>query len=107
MDIAGQLFRIKEFIIAGVTSLPIILGGISLLLACSTANTGFAILTLCLGLIVPFITFVLNKISPIFKKIIGLLPSQFIGEGPLFAEQAAAICKIAPWNFAWNLQTKC
>lgn len=98
MDIAGQLYRIKEFIIAGVTSLPIILGGISLLLACSTANTGFAILTVCLGLIVPFITYILNLISPLFKKIIGLLPPQFIGEGTLFTEQAAAICRIVPFS---------
>lgn len=98
MDIAGQLYRIKEFIIAGVSSLPIILGGISLLLACSTANTGFAILATCLALIVPFLTYLLNLVSPLLKKIIGLLPSQIIGEGPLFADQAATICRIAPFS---------
>ena len=96
MDIAGQLYRIKEFIIAGVTALPIILGGISLLLACSTANTGFAILATCLALIVPFVTYLLNLASPVLIKIIQLIASWFTSEIPQFANQAAAICRIAP-----------
>jgi hypothetical protein len=86
MDALGQLYRVKEFIVAGVSSLPIILGGISLLLACSTANTGFAILTVCLALVVPFLTYILNLL-------IGFLPEGLIGR---FANQMAGICKIVP-----------
>jgi hypothetical protein len=95
MDIAAQLYRIKEFIIAGTSSLPLILGGISLLLACSTANTGFAVLSVCLALIVPFTTYILNLASPIIIKIVQLIASWF-GEIPQFADQAAGICRLVP-----------
>jgi hypothetical protein len=95
MDIAAQLYQIKEFIIAGVSSLPRILGGISLLLACSTANTGFAILAVCLALIVPFLTYILNISSPVIIKIIQFIASQF-GDIPEFPGQAAGVCRIAP-----------
>ena len=93
MDIASQLYRIKEFIIAGVSSLPLILGGISLLLACSTANTGFAILAVCLALIVPFVTYLLNLISPIIIKILQLLPAEYVGD---VTQTAASVCRLAP-----------
>lgn len=93
MDIAAQLYRIKEFIIAGVSSLPLILGGISLLLACSTANTGFAILAVCLALIVPFVTYLLNLISPILIKILQLLPAEYVGD---VTQTAASVCRLAP-----------
>lgn len=86
MDAISQLYRVKEFIIAGVASLPIILGGISLLLACSTANTGFAILTVCLGLVIPLLTFLLNLL-------LRLLPESLIGR---FVAPMAGTCKVVP-----------
>lgn len=93
MDIAGQLYRIKEFIIAGVSALPLILAGVSLLLACSTANTGFAILFVCLALIVPFATFLLNIISPLLLRILSLISTEYFGSG---GDIINAACKIAP-----------
>ncbi len=98
MDIIAALFRIKEFILAGMHSLPIILGGISLLLACATANSGFAILFVCLAGLVPILTFGLNKLSQL-----GIIPlakwiwSKFSDVVPEFGESAESVCRLAPF----------
>ena len=98
MDIIATLFRIKEFILAGMHSLPIILGGISLVLACSTANSGFAILFVCLAGLVPLLNFSLNKLSTVaIIPLVKLIWSKFSPDSvPAFAESAESVCRLAP-----------
>jgi hypothetical protein len=88
----ASLYRIKEFILAGMHSLPIILGAVSLLLACSTANTGFAILFVCLAGLVPILNFGLNKFGSL---IVFLIQKKWPDYNPISPPES--VCRMAPF----------
>jgi hypothetical protein len=95
MDVMATLYRIKEFIVAGIQSLPIIIGGISLLLACGTANTGYAIVFSFMALVVPMTVFLLNKAAPLFQMLINWIRRNiFKLEDLSFMVPDNGICKI-------------
>jgi hypothetical protein len=98
MGLTDTLYRIKEFIVSGLHSLPMILTTVSLVLACSTANTGFAILFVFLAVVVPFGVAVLNMAAPLLQKIFNFVNDNFINkEKPInWSMSGADVCKIAP-----------
>lgn len=97
MDIIAALYRIKEFILAGMHSLPIILGAVSLVLACSTANSGFAILFVCLAGLVPLLTFALNRLSDVaIAPLVQLIWSKFSDTPLNLAGAMESVCRLAP-----------
>lgn len=88
--VSGTLYSIKQFIMAGVPAFPIIAGGLALLLAASTASVGYLILFLCLALIVPMLTFGLNKLAVLLVPLIQMFAPDFS-----LATVTANVCKIA------------
>lgn len=97
MGLTDTLYRVKEFIVSGLHSLPIILTTFSLILACATANTGFAILFVFLALAVPLMVAILNMISPVFKKVFDLINNLVSKGTPInWSESMSDVCKIAP-----------
>lgn len=98
MGLTDTLYRIKEFIVSGLHSLPIILTTVSLVLACSTANTGFAILFVFLGIAVPFAVAVLNMAAPFLQKFIDFIWTNLVDKEKSinWSMPSADICKIAP-----------
>ncbi len=97
MGLIDTLYRIKEFLISGLHSLPMILIGVSLVLACSTANTGFAILFVLLALGVPIASSLLNVVAPFIQSGISWFWTNF-GDGlPIdWRVPASNVCKAAP-----------
>ena len=88
--VSGTLYSIKQFIMAGVPAFPIIAGGLTLLLAASTASVGYLILFLCLALIVPMLTTGINKLAVLLIPLIQMFVPDFS-----VATVSAGICKIA------------
>jgi hypothetical protein len=100
MGLTDTLYRIKEFIVSGLHSLPMIITGVSLVLACATANTGFAILFVLMSLVVPVMVVLLNLAGPIIRWPINWIWNTFNTEQPIdWSMTASNICKLAP-NFS-------
>lgn len=102
MGLMETLYRIKEFLVAGIQALPIIIAAVSLLLACGTANTGFAILFLFISAVVPFATFLLNKAAPMLQIAINWIYQKVVDKnGSLdFSVPDNGICKIVASSVA-------
>ena len=97
MGLTDTLYRIKEFIVSGLHSLPMILTTVSLVLACSTANIGFAILFVFLAVAVPLMVALLNFGFPIFKYVIDYINNLVNRDSPInWNTSSSDICKIAP-----------
>jgi hypothetical protein len=98
MGLTDSLYRIKEFIVSGLHSLPIILTSVSLVLACSTANTGFAVLFVFLSIAVPLVVALLNMGAPFLQIVFNFINDRFINkEKPInWSMPSSDVCKIAP-----------
>ena len=100
MDLLQTLYRIKEFLTAGIQKFPLIIGSTTLGLACATANVGYILLFISIIFIVPIAEKVSNIIlKPLFTMVIDFIVGLFDKNGTFkidwTAKNAAAICRAA------------
>lgn len=98
MGLTDTLYRIKEFIVSGLHSMPMILTTISLVLACATANSGFAILFVFLAVLVPLAVAILNIAAPLFQLPFDFIHNNFGNKDkPIdWGMSTADVCRIVP-----------
>ncbi len=100
MDLLQTLYRIKEFLTAGIQKFPLIIGSTTLGLACGTANVGYVLLFISIILIVPIAEQFSNIIlKPLFTMIIDFIVGLFDKNGNFKIDwtpkNGAAICRAA------------
>jgi hypothetical protein len=107
MDILAYIYRIKEFLITGVHNFPLIVALTSLVLLCATANIGYSVLFVSLAVIVPMITWFLNKaVSPFITFGLNWIIHLFNKDISIpFDSATSAICRMAPQTGTGPIET--